>query len=73
MLSLVIVIIQLVILDLLQELGGGAAQGGHDGPHLPEPLGDVGHHGAALAGSHDLIVQGPRLAVKVAVLKIRDL
>lgn len=57
------------ILGLLQQLSGGVAEGGHDGPNLPEPLGDVGHHGAAVTGAVDLIVQGARLSVNVAVLE----
>ena len=54
---------------LLQQLGGGVAEGGHDGPNLPEPLGDVSHHGAAVPGAVDLVVQGARLSVNVAVLE----
>ena len=56
---------------LLQELDGGVAEGGHDGSHLPEPLGDVGHQGGALAGAGDLIVERASLSVNVAVLKVR--
>ena len=66
-----LVIIAVHFLDLLQELGGGVAEGGHDGPDLPEPLGDIGHHGAAVSGGGDLIVQGARLPVNVAILKVR--
>ena len=69
--NLVIIVVHFLILDLLQELGGGVAEGGHDGPHLPEPLGDIGHHGAAVSRAGDLIVQGARLSVNVAVLKVR--
>ena len=66
-----LVIIAVHFLDLLQELGGGVAEGGHDGPDLPEPLGDIGHHGATVSGGSDLIVQGARLSVNVAILKVR--
>ena len=62
-------IVSVHILGLLQQLCGGIAEGGHDGPNLPEPLGDVGHHGATVAGAGDLVVQGARLSVNVAVLE----
>ena len=56
---------------LLQELDGGVTEGGHDGSHLPEPLGDIGHQGGTITGAGDLIVERASLSVNVAVLKVR--